>query len=144
MLNMKTIDEIRRENLETAIGRAGTGARLAELSGTAPAYLSQIKNSTRDSKSGTPKTMGDDMARRIEEAIGEPSGWMDKDHALENSAGSEAAAPVEPSPARLQWVREDEAELLSEYRRMGPKEQGMFAETARKMPKAASVGFGTH
>lgn len=77
---MKTNDEVRRQNLELAIKRAGSAAKLAEAAKTSPAYLSQIKNRTPDSKSGTPKTMGDDMARRIEAAIGEPHGWMDTSH----------------------------------------------------------------
>lgn len=77
---MQTIDEVRRQNLEIAIKRAGSGAKLAEAAKTSPAYLSQIKNRTPDSKSGTPKTMGDAMARRIEAAIGEPNGWMDVAH----------------------------------------------------------------
>jgi SOS-response transcriptional repressor LexA len=77
---MQTIDEIRRENLEVAVKRLGTAAKLAAAANTAPAYISQIRNKTRDSRSGTPKTMGDAMARRIEAAIGEPHGWMDKSH----------------------------------------------------------------
>lgn len=77
---MQTNDEIRRENLEVAIKRLGTAAKLAEAAKTSPAYLSQIRNRTPDSKSGTPKMMGDAMARRIEEALGEPNGWMDKSH----------------------------------------------------------------
>lgn len=77
---MQTNDEVRRQNLEIAIKRAGTAAKLAEAAKTSAAYLSQIKNRTPDSKSRTPKTMGDDMARRIEAAIGEPHGWMDVSH----------------------------------------------------------------
>lgn len=77
---MQTNDEVRRQNLELAIKRLGSGSKLAEAAKTSPAYLSQIKNRTPDSKSGTPKTMGDDMARRIEAAIGEPHGWMDVAH----------------------------------------------------------------
>jgi hypothetical protein len=77
---MQTNDEVRRKNLELAIKRAGSAAKLAEKAKTSAAYLSQIKNRTPDSKSGTPKTMGDDMARRIEAAIGEQPGWMDVDH----------------------------------------------------------------
>ena len=79
---MKTNDEVRRQNLEVAISRAGTAAKLAEAAKTSPAYLSQIKNRTPDSKSGTPKTMGDDMARRIEAAIGEREGWIDTLHTV--------------------------------------------------------------
>lgn len=74
---MKTIDEIRRLNLDIAIRRFGSAAKLADAAGTSPAYISQIRNRTPDSKSGTPKTMGDTMARRIEAALQEPHGWMD-------------------------------------------------------------------
>ena len=77
---MQTNDQIRRENLELAIKRLGTAAKLAEAVGTSAAYLSQIRNRTPDSKSGTPKMMGDAMARRIESALEEPHGWMDKSH----------------------------------------------------------------
>ncbi|MEX5744680.1 S24 family peptidase [Massilia sp. X63] len=77
---MQTIDEVRRQNLEVAIKRMGSAARLADASGTSPAYISQIKNRTPDSKTGRPKAMGDDMARRIEVALGVQSGWMDQQH----------------------------------------------------------------
>jgi phage repressor protein C with HTH and peptisase S24 domain len=77
---MKTIDEIRLENLLTAISRAGTATALAEKSGLSAAYISQIKNRQPDSKTGKPKNMGDDAARKIEVGIGEMRGWMDVDH----------------------------------------------------------------
>ncbi|WP_175785537.1 S24 family peptidase [Burkholderia ambifaria] len=77
---MKTIDEIRRDNLQIAVKRFRTAAALAEKAGVAAAYLSQIKNQTPESKTGKPKTMGDDVARKIEKAIGESEGWMDADH----------------------------------------------------------------
>jgi hypothetical protein len=77
---MRTNDEIRRLNMMVAIGRAGSAAKLAELVSTSPAYISQIKNKVPDSKSGTPKAMGDELARRIEAAINVPTGWMDAAH----------------------------------------------------------------
>ena len=77
---MRTNDEIRRLNMLVAMKRAGNAAKLAELVSTSPAYLSQIKNKVPDSKSGTPKAMGDEVARRIEAAINEPTGWMDAAH----------------------------------------------------------------
>lgn len=77
---MKTIDEIRLDNLLLAIGRAGTATALAEKSGLSAAYISQIKNRQPDSKTGKPKNMGDDAARKIETGIGEMRGWMDVDH----------------------------------------------------------------
>lgn len=94
---MKTNDEVRRQNLEIAIRRSGSAARLAEIAKTSPAYLSQIKNRTPDSKSGTPKTMGDDMARRIEAAIGVAPGWIDTPHfeATPNLVPEKGAAEAE-------------------------------------------------
>lgn len=83
---MQTNDEIRRENLEVAIKRLGSAAKLAEAANTSPAYLSQIRNRTPDSKTGTPKMMGDAMARRIEAALGEPDGWMDRSHLFQGTA----------------------------------------------------------
>lgn len=77
---MKTIDEIRRLNLIEAIARLGTATALAERAGLSPAYLSQIKNRQPESKTGKPKSMGDEAARKIETALGETRGWMDVDH----------------------------------------------------------------
>ncbi|WP_171518235.1 helix-turn-helix transcriptional regulator [Cupriavidus necator] len=83
---MKTIDEIRRLNLIEAIKRAGTATRLAETAGLSAAYLSQIKNKQPESKTGKPKSLGDEAARKIERAIGETRGWMDVDHATQPGA----------------------------------------------------------
>ncbi|MGI4846189.1 MAG: S24 family peptidase [Janthinobacterium lividum] len=117
---MQTNDEVRRQNLVLAIERAGSAAKLAELAKTSAAYLSQIKNRTPDSKSGTPKTMGDDMARRIEAAIGEQAGWMDVDHrepfqpgeldellalAALNPRRVHAAGPDDPSMTQIRKVK---------------------------------------
>jgi hypothetical protein len=77
---MRTNDEIRRLNMLVAMKRVGNAAKLAERVATSPAYISQIKNRVPDSKSGTPKAMGDELARRIETAINEPTGWMDAAH----------------------------------------------------------------
>jgi hypothetical protein len=81
---MKTIDEIRRENLLIAVQRCRTAAALAEKAGVAAAYLSQIKSQAPESRTGKPKSMGDDVARKIEVALGEQKGWMDVEH--ENTA----------------------------------------------------------
>jgi len=106
---MRTNDEIRRLNLLVAISRIGSAARLADLASTSPAYLSQIKNRVADSKSGTPKAMGDELARRIESAIHLPLGWMDSSHhmdwvnagLIENATlgGGEVAPKTELAPA---------------------------------------------
>ncbi len=61
--------EIRRSNLLLLAAQHGTLKALAEKTSTDPAHLSQIKNRTRD--------MGDDVARRIEDKLRKPRGWMD-------------------------------------------------------------------
>lgn len=74
---MKTVADIRRDNLLVAIKRAGTAANLAAAAQVSTAYLSQVKSRQPESSSGKPRNMGDDVARRIEKALGEPVGWMD-------------------------------------------------------------------
>jgi hypothetical protein len=110
---MKTNDEVRRQNLEIAIKRAGSAAKLAALSNTSPAYLSQIKNKTPDSKSGTPKTMGDDMARRIEAAIGEQPGWMDFVHyQAEDDERMGQLLELIPGAKRVRAIEDDDPSLV--------------------------------
>ena len=82
MTAMKTVSEIRRENLLLLLERHGSLANLNEkldLPRT-DATLSQIKNQSTTSR-GKPKMMGDTMARRIEGALSLPKGWMDNDQA---------------------------------------------------------------
>ena len=118
---MQTNDEIRRENLEIAIKRFGSAAKLAEAANTSPAYLSQIRNRTPESKTGRPKMMGDAMARKIEAALGEPEGWMDRSHLFKGAGGESngqditalvpgakrvhAAGPDDPSMTQIMKVR---------------------------------------
>jgi len=102
---MQTNDEIRRENLEVAIKRLGTAAKLAEAAKTSAAYLSQIRNRTPDSKTGTPKMMGDAMARRIEVALGEPHGWMDKSHLFQGAQAAQAEAAPQSFDENVSLVR---------------------------------------
>ena len=108
---MQTNDEVRRQNLLVAIERAGSAAKLAALSNTSPAYLSQIKNRTPDSKTGTPKTMGDDMARRIEAAIEEPVGWMDVPHGPEMAVPSADVVDLFPGARRVHLSDADDPSM---------------------------------
>jgi hypothetical protein len=41
------------------------------------ATLSQIKNQSPHAKTGKPRSMGDDLARKIEAKLGLTPGWMD-------------------------------------------------------------------
>lgn len=73
--------EIRRANLAALIESHGSIRALADKVGTAPNYLSEIKNRERD--------MGDRLARKIEAALELSAGWMDASHAAEQEASSE-------------------------------------------------------
>ena len=79
------IKQIRLTNLRTLIAEAGTIANLARLSGTAPAYLSQITNGLPTS-TGRPRSVGDKLARKLEQALDKPYGWMDTSHSQEDDA----------------------------------------------------------
>lgn len=77
---MKTISDIRRENLDALARQLGSVDAVAAASSTSPVYLSQIKNQALDSKTGKPRQMGSALARKLEVGCGKPSGWMDTDH----------------------------------------------------------------
>lgn len=55
MPGMKTIAEIRLENLERLIEEFDTADAVAEMCGTSAVYLSQIRNQARDSKTKKPR-----------------------------------------------------------------------------------------
>lgn len=79
MLDMKTAEANRRENLELLIHEAGTLEAVAR-DVSSPQYLSSVRNSTPDPSTGRPREMGSKMARKLEDAFGKPRGWMDVEH----------------------------------------------------------------
>jgi hypothetical protein len=79
---MKTIAEIRRENLQDLIDQAGSIAEMNERMGwdrTDP-RLTRVRNANVRPDRGKPFQMGDSMAREIEKALGLEEGWMDNVH----------------------------------------------------------------
>lgn len=83
---MKTVGEIRRDNLLLLINEAGGKAALNGKLGRerADATISQIVNRSPDSKTKKPKMMGTNLARQIEERLKLPEGWMDTQHSEES------------------------------------------------------------
>ena len=77
---MRKLHQIRLRNLEILIAQAGSAARLARACDTNSSYLSQVRHQTPNEK-GTPRTLGNRMAEKLEKAMGKPSGWMDTPHA---------------------------------------------------------------
>ncbi|MBB5508119.1 S24 family peptidase [Paraburkholderia atlantica] len=135
---MKTNDEIRRDNLVLAISRAGKASALAEKAGVAAAYLSQIKNRSPESKTGKPKAMGDDVARKIERALGEAEGWMDVEHIPPESGNPNTSnIPVLiPASTNRSEADTDASKLTTQQRlkaAFGP--MGISAETLAGVAK---------
>jgi hypothetical protein len=77
---VQTIDETRRQRLEMLIREHNNS--IAELNAAmgmdrTDATFSQIRNQAVHSKTGKPRSMGDDLARRLEATLKKPVGWMD-------------------------------------------------------------------
>lgn len=81
---MRTIEEIRRlrlEELRQEVEHLGGLAEINRRRGTNPrsAQLYNIAAANKGTKTGAPMSMGSDLARAIEVAMGKPRGWMDHD-----------------------------------------------------------------
>jgi hypothetical protein len=77
---MQTVAETRRQRLAMLVKRHGDSlAKLNQVLGLdrTDATLSQIRTQAPHSKTGKPRSMGDDLARRIEEKLALAAGWMD-------------------------------------------------------------------
>lgn len=89
--------EIRLRNLRRLIEEAGGQRRLASRGRVNPAYLSQILSER------TRRSMGAEVARRLEQGMGKPHGWMDVLH--DGPVGGTRPYRV-PPPAPPDGVRE--------------------------------------
>lgn len=113
---MKTVEEVRRERLAMLKEQVGSYAQmnramdLQERDST----LSQIGSQSLGSKTEKPKTMGSDLARKLEVVFHKPRGWMDTDPAL--VAG--------------RWPID--AVSFEEFDALSPKEQGAVEEAMRQ------------
>lgn len=74
---MIDIDDIRRANIRRLEAEFGGPAELAARIGMTPAQLINLRNGARDSKTGRPRGMRKETARRIEAGVGKPEGWLD-------------------------------------------------------------------
>lgn len=98
---MRSIAEIRRNNLELLIKEMGTLEAVASAdTKTSSVYLSQVRRQTKDRKTGQKRAMGTAIARRLELACDKPVGWMDQDRAAED--GKSAALLNEQ---QVEWLR---------------------------------------
>jgi len=79
---MKTIAEIRLDNLLLLIEELGSAEALASKVNSSAVYISQLKNRAPDSKTKKPRQIGDPLARKMESSCGKERGWMDHEHPL--------------------------------------------------------------
>lgn len=91
---MKSAAEIRLENLEKLVKLAGSADALAKAASMSPEYISQIRNRAIDNKTGRARNLGNQAARRLEDGMGQPIGWMDTVH--DNTATKDPVAPLWP------------------------------------------------
>lgn len=82
--SMKTIDEIRKENLGILVKTYGGVGKLADVLERSSSQVSQWLNSSKASASGKPRRFNSDSARYIEDKCGKPEGWLDTPHQNES------------------------------------------------------------
>lgn len=80
---MMPIDDLRRVNLRTLAREAGSWKVLCERTSTSASQMSQWAKGYKDSRSGARRGMLSASCRRIEDAMGKPSGWLDADHSTD-------------------------------------------------------------
>ena len=91
---MKDIDEIRRDNLkllELELGGPAEAARALDMS---LSQFANLRDGAKDSKTGKPRGMRKETARRIEASARKPAGWLDVDHSEPGHAKPRSAAPA--------------------------------------------------
>jgi hypothetical protein len=78
---MRTIAEVRRLRLLELKDKWRTWPAMNDKLGytARDSTLSQIASQSIGSRNDKPKEMGSDLARKLEETFGKPSGWMDTD-----------------------------------------------------------------
>ena len=96
---VKTIDDIRHENLLHLLSKERSIQAFADRIERSHSQVSQIKNRHAHSTGGKARGIGDDLCRHIEAKLALPSGWMDQHHPSEGVAfHTEAHDLSQPQP----------------------------------------------
>lgn len=111
---MQTIDKTRRERLEELIATYGSIAALNASMGMdrTDATFSQIRNQALHSKTGKPRVMGDDLARKIEDRLKKPEGWMDTPPGYADLTDSRIQHVMKMMEAMPEWQRDQAMKIL--------------------------------
>jgi hypothetical protein len=124
---MQTVTETRLARLKMLVEKHnGSLAALNEAIGLVrtDATLSQIRTKAPHSKTGKPRVMGDDLARKIEERLSLEMGWMDtpstyaraEEFLIHHSGGHEVREPQAP------YMDSQTSELIAACSGLSPKD----------------------
>ena len=98
---MKDIDEIRRNNLKLIESESGSGTAAAQKVGMSLAQFANLRDGAKDSKTGKPRGMRKETARKIEAMSGKRPGWLDIDHSDNKGSVSDASPPSDQADSDL-------------------------------------------
>lgn len=131
-------EDARRESARALAAKVGGLAEFGRKTGMENSQVSQIIGKTPT------KNIGNIVAKRIEDAFGLESGWLDRHpcgdgaggaQSAPNLAGEELAANDEPPATYVERVDRDEMKLLEAYRLMSAKNRERLMSLADDTPK---------
>lgn len=112
---MKTIEQIRRDNLVLLAAEFGGATEAAKKIGVSDSQYSQWLNASINSGTGKPRGMRTASCRKIEDACRKPTGWMDVAHgpfdAPVKMSIVKASHPDDPTPDDVILVPESMIEF---------------------------------
>ena len=121
---MRDIDQIRRDNMLAIEREIGSATAAAERSGMSQAQWTNLRSGAADSKTGKRRGMRKETARRIEQSIGKPPGWLDAEHEYAPTGRQPndqllRISEKTPPQYRLETpLSNDEREILALYRKL--------------------------
>jgi hypothetical protein len=141
---MKTIDQIRRDNLQALVDEYGSAAAVVSAIGCSASQFSQWLNASQNSGTGKPRGIATASCRRIEKATNKPVGWMDKEHPA-GQAGAQLAVITPPErETRMILAYDDEIALLDLYRRSDERGKREIFNSGRIEADRTSAEVASH
>jgi SOS-response transcriptional repressor LexA len=95
--HMKTIDEIRRQNLAILVAGCSGVTQLAARAQKSASQISQWLNGSAHSGTGKARGMRSSSCRELERACGKEAGWMEVDHQERQYGGQDYDRNVMPA-----------------------------------------------
>lgn len=116
---LERIREFRRKNLMALVAREGGHGAQRKFAGLTGIPYTFINNLLRGEK-----PVSEETARKIEQALSLPVGWMDSDHV------GEASCEAANDSGLSMMVSEEERRIILAYREMSLKKQDAFKTVA--------------